>query len=196
MWQLIFVSIGLGFGLAMDACAVSISNGLADPQMKRGRAALMAGIFGLFQGVMPMLGWLCVTLVVEQFAVLERWIPYIALALLVLVGGKMLYDGFGPSEQQSSGVRRLTIAMLLVQAVATSIDALSAGFSLADIAGDVWWMALASACIIAAVTFGVCFGSVYLGKKFGARLGNKAQILGGCILLAIGIEIFVSGIFF
>lgn len=194
MWQLILTSLALGVGLSMDACAVSMSNGLNEPNMKVGKALGIAGIFGFFQGLMPMIGWLCVSLVVESFRQVESWIPYLALALLVIIGGKMLFDGCKKNKQTDT--RKLTVATLLLQALATSIDALSTGFSLVDIAGGVWWMALLSAGIIAFITFGICVGAVYLGKKFGTRLGNKAQILGGCILIAIGLEIFISGVFF
>lgn len=196
MWQLIVVSLGLGVGLAMDACAVSMSNGMNEPQMKTGKALLVAGTFGIFQGVMPMIGWLCVSLIVEQFARFQPWIPYIALVLLVIIGVKMIFDGAKNKSDSAAAAKKLTVASLLVQALATSIDALSTGFSLVNIAGTVWWMALISAGIIAAMTFGISIGGVYLGKRFGMRLGNKAQIVGGCILIAIGIEIFINGVFF
>lgn len=193
MWQLIFVSLALGIGLAMDACAVSMSNGMNEPDMKTGKAIGIAAIFGFFQGLMPMIGWLCVSFIVEQFGKFEPWIPYIALVLLVIVGGKMLYDGIKKKEERDER-KKLSFTVLVVQAVATSIDALSTGFGLEDIAGSVWWKALLSSGIIATITFGICVGSVYLGKRFGTKLGNKAQILGGCILIAIGLEIFLTGL--
>lgn len=196
IWELIFVSLGLGVGLAMDACAVSMSNGLNEPEMKVGKALGIAGVFGLFQGVMPMIGWLCVSLIVEEFAKFEAWIPYIALVLLAIIGVKMIFDGARKRKDDEKPVKKLTFAVVLVQAIATSIDALSTGFSLVDIAGTVWWMALISSCTIALITFGISVGGVYLGKRFGMRLGNKAQIVGGCILIAIGLEIFVTGVFF
>lgn len=195
MWQLILVSLGLGVGLAMDACAVSMSNGMNEPNMKTGKAMGVAALFGIFQGVMPMIGWLCVSLIVEQFAKFEIWIPYIALALLAIIGAKMIYDGAKNKKEQEKPAK-LTIAVLFVQAVATSIDALSTGFGLADIAGDVWWMALVSSCIIAVMTFALSLGGIYLGKRFGMRLGDKAQIVGGCVLIGIGLEIFITGVFF
>lgn len=195
MWQLILVSLGLGVGLAMDACAVSMGNGMNEPNMKTGKAMGVAALFGIFQGVMPMIGWLCVSLIVEQFAKFELWIPYIALALLAIIGAKMIYDGAKNKKEQEKPAK-LTIAVLFVQAVATSIDALSTGFGLADIAGDVWWMALVSSCIIAVMTFALSLGGVYLGKRFGMRLGDKAQIVGGCVLIGIGLEIFITGVFF
>ena len=195
MWELILVSLGLGVGLAMDACAVSMSNGMNEPQMKTGKTLLVAGTFGLFQGVMPMIGWLCVTLIVEQFSIFEPWIPYVALTLLVIIGGKMIFDGAKKKTDGDGTAKKLTFAALLLQAVATSVDALSMGFGLADVAGSVWWKALIAASIIAVMTFGISIGGVYLGKRFGVRLGNNAQIVGGCILIAIGIEIFVTGVF-
>lgn len=195
LWELILVSLGLGVGLAMDACAVSMSNGLNEPQMRFGKATLIAATFGFFQALMPMIGWLCVSFVVELFEKFASWVPYIALVLLVIIGGKMLFDGLKSGAESKDAAKKLTVGVLLVQAVATSIDALSTGFSLVDIAGtNVWW-ALLSVGIIAVVTFIICIASVYLGKKFGNKLGNKAQILGGVILIAIGLEIFITGVF-
>lgn len=212
MWELIVVSLGLGVGLAMDACAVSMTNGLNEPKMKFGKSLLIAAMFGLFQALMPMIGWVCVSLVVDSFEKFAAWVPYIALVLLAIIGGKMLFDGIKDTLQEKSAkqyaqdnetkqtVRKLTFGVLLVQAIATSIDALSTGFSLAKIAGDNaatdWWRALVSVGIIAIVTFSLSLGAVYLGKKFGNKLGNKAQILGGVILIAIGLEIFITGVFF
>ena len=193
MWELCLISIGLGVGLAMDACAVSMSNGLNEPKMNFGKAFLIAATFGFFQALMPMIGWVCVSLIVEQFEQFAKWIPIIALVLLVIIGGKMLYDGITDKDEDKETQRKLTFGVLLVQAIATSIDALSTGFSLVDIAGNSVWRALLSAGIIAVVTFGICVGSVYLGKKFGTKLGNKAQIVGGVILVAIGLEIFIKG---
>ena len=209
MWELIFVSLGLGVGLAMDACAVSMTNGLNEPQMKLGKATLMAATFGFFQALMPMIGWICVSLVVASFSKFTVFIPYIALVLLAIIGGKMLYDGIkeakkaktdvDATEQTEQTARKLTFGALMVQAIATSIDALSTGFSLADIAGNNagadWWKALLSAGLIGVVTFGICMVAVYLGKKFGNKLGNKAQIVGGVILIAIGLEILITSFF-
>ena len=205
MWELIVISLGLGVGLAMDACAVSMTNGLNEPKMKFGKAALIAAMFGFFQALMPMIGWVCVTLVATSFEKFALWIPYIALVLLAIIGGKMLYDGIKDIKQNEATEnkeenigRKLTFGVLVVQAIATSIDALSTGFSLAsdNMAGNIWWKALISSGIIAIVTFVISLGAVYLGKKFGNKLGNKAEILGGVILIAIGLEIFITGVFF
>lgn len=215
MWQIILAGIMLGVGLAMDAFAVSMTNGLNEPKMHNIKAVLIALTFALFQAVMPMIGWLCVTFVAERFAVFAQWVPYIALVLLIVVGGKMLIDGIkhyktskkqvaedSEAVAQAKGeqvlAKPLTFAALLTQAVATSIDALSTGFSLSDIASgkEEWWKALVAVGLIGVVTFGISLAGVFIGKKFGDKLGSKAEIVGGVILIAIGIEIFVSGVFF
>ncbi|CCZ95104.1 putative manganese efflux pump MntP [Corallococcus sp. CAG:1435] len=194
-WKLILNSILLGVGLAMDACAVSMANGLNDPNMKVRKVVLVALIFAFFQALMPMIGWICVRTVAQQFDKFTVAIPYIALALLGFIGGKMIYEGVthkeNSSEQQSH--KNLTAVVLLTQAVATSIDALSVGFTVSSY--DVW-QALTSVAIIALVTFAICVGGVYVGKKFGTKLGNKAEIFGGIILIGIGLEIFITGVFF
>lgn len=194
-WKLILNSILLGVGLAMDACAVSMANGLNDPNMKVRKVVLVALIFAFFQALMPMIGWICVRTVAQQFDKFTVAIPYIALALLGFIGGKMIYEGVthkeNSSEQQSH--KNLTAVVLLTQAVATSIDALSVGFTVSSY--DVW-QALTSVAIIALVTFAICVGGVYVGKKFGTKLGNKAEIFGGTILIGIGLEIFITGVFF
>lgn len=208
MWQLILTSILLGVGLAMDACAVSMTNGLNEPKMSRGKAILIAATFAFFQALMPMIGWLCVSLIADRFTKFAAWIPYIAFVLLSIIGGKMLFDGIKGNRQEKQAAadseqtvvekiaKPLTLVGLLAQAVATSIDALSTGFSLADIAGNVWWQALISAGIIAIVTFGISCGGIFVGKKFGDRLGSKAEIVGGVILICIGLETLITGVFF
>ncbi len=182
----------LGVGLAMDAFSVSLANGLHEPGMGRLRAAGIAGVFALFQAAMPMTGWALVHTAAEMFGAFEAWIPWIALVLLCFIGGKMLWEGLHPDcEGEVCAVPRLAFGALLVQGVATSIDALSVGFT---IAGYGFAMALAAAGIIAAVTFVLCSIGLVLGKKFGTRLAGKAGILGGVILILIGVEIFLTGI--
>ena len=184
-----FNSILLGVGLAMDAFSVSLANGLGEPRMKPGKMCWIAGTFGFFQAAMPMLGWVCVHTMVERFRAFSRYIPWIALILLGFIGGKMLYEGIqGSEEAEAVG---LTHGALLLQGIATSIDALSVGFT---IASDSWYVALLRACIIAAVTFAISLGGVVIGKKAGTKLSDKAAILGGVILIAIGLEIWLSGI--
>ena len=192
-WSFLFFvnSILLGVGLAMDAFSISLANGLNQPRMHRRQMLTIAGVFGLFQALMPMVGWICVHTVLQYFQAFERCIPWIALALLGLLGGKMLYEGLHPSADAPSAAS-MSPGLLLAQGVATSIDALSVGFTIADYNVV---MALVCSAIIAAVTFAICMGGLAIGKKFGTKLSNKASILGGAILIAIGLEIFISGVF-
>lgn len=191
-WGIMFIcnSILLGVGLAMDAFSVSMANGLNEPEMKKVRMLGIAGVFAGFQFIMPVAGWICVHTVVRYFKMFEKLIPWIALALLGFIGGKMLIEGIRNQDTDGGGTG-IGIGTLLVQGVATSIDALSVGFT---IAGYGWSMAFVSAFIIAVVTFVICMSGLVIGKRFGIRLSNKAQILGGIILTGIGIEIFIAGI--
>lgn len=186
-------SILLGVGLAMDAFSVSLANGLNEPKMKAGRMSLIAGVFAVFQAAMPMIGWTCVHTVVQYFSAFEKFIPWIALILLLYIGGKMLIEGIKGDDEENEEAKKLTFGALMIQGVATSIDALSVGFTIADYN---FVMALVCALIIAAVTFGICIAGIIIGKKVGTKLAGKANILGGVILIGIGIEIFVKGVFF
>ena len=185
-------SILLGVGLAMDAFSVSLANGLNEPEMKIGRMSVIAGVFAVFQAAMPIIGWICVHTVVQYFSTFEKLVPWIALILLLYIGGKMLIEGIKGSDEETE-VKNLGIGALLVQGIATSIDALSVGFTIADYN---LFMALICALIIAAVTFVICMAGLKIGKKVGTKLAGKANILGGVILIGIGIEIFISGVFF
>ena len=177
----------IGIGLSMDAFAVSICKGLSVPKMKLGHAVTCGIYFGGFQALMPLIGWFCVHTIAEYFHVFEKFIPWIALILLLFIGGKMLIESIkNDCEEEVSAV---SPGALFVQGIATSIDALSVGFTIAKYN---WIMALAASLIIAIVTFFICIGGLIIGKKFGTKLSNKAQILGGIILIAIGIEIFIS----
>ncbi len=187
-------SILLGVGLAMDAFSVSLANGLHEPDMKARRMCLIAGTFGGFQILMPLIGWFCVTAIEELFSSFQKFIPWIALLLLLYIGGKMLLEGFQARKNKSSGDANPEVSFfgLMMQGVATSIDALSVGFTIADCSLP---EALLEAFIIGGVTFGVCIGGLRLGKRFGTRLSWKASVLGGCILIFIGVEIFATHIF-
>ena len=190
-WSFVFfLNSGLlGVGLAMDAFSVSLANGLHDPHMSRRRGTIIAGTFAVFQAAMPMLGWVCVHTIVELFSSFEKFIPWIALALLGYIGGKMLVEGIKGEEAEEAA--ELSAGALFVQGVATSIDALSVGFTISEYG---WGMALVCSLIIAVVTFFVCTAGLSLGKKFGTKLSGKASILGGVILIGIGLEIFVTGV--
>ena len=158
--------------------------------MKKTKMLGVAGVFAFFQALMPLIGWLFVHTILQYFERFEKFIPWIAMALLVAIGVKMLVDGIRNKEDNGCG--RVGIWGLLVQGVATSIDALSVGF---DIGPYKFFEALVSVSIIGVLTFVICLAGIAIGKKFGTRLANKATILGGIVLIIIGIEIFVTGVF-
>ena len=191
-FQFFFNSILLGVGLAMDAFSVSLANGLNEPKMPKGKMAKVAGIFAGFQFLMPMIGWFCVTTLLELFSAFEPFIPWIALILLCFIGGKMLLEGIRGGEGEQEDTCGVGLSALLLQGVATSIDALSVGFTIAHY--NVW-EALLATLLIGVVTFFICFMGLEIGKKAGTKLAGKAGIFGGAILIFIGIEIFVSSLF-
>jgi len=188
----IITNVMLGVGLAMDAFSVSLANGLNEPCMRRRKMCGIAGMFAFFQALMPMAGWICIHTIVQYFRSFEKFIPWIALILLGFIGGKMLYEGIRNKDEDPCAKPGVGFAALVVQGVATSIDALSVGFTIAEY--DVV-SALIAALIIAVVTFFICVGGVVIGRKAGTKLAGKAGILGGAILIIIGIEIFITGIF-
>ena len=190
-FQFFFTSILLGVGLAMDAFSVSLANGLNEPKMKKRKMTGVAGVFALFQALMPMLGWICIHTIVEKFKAFEKLIPWIALILLCYIGGKMLYDGIKGGEETSEPAR-VGLVGLLVQGIATSIDALSVGFTIAEYTLPT---ALLAATLIALVTFIICAVGVLIGRKMGTKIAGKATVLGGVILIVIGLHIFISGVF-
>lgn len=191
-WNLLFFvnSAMLGVGLAMDAFSVSLANGLNEPEMSKKKLAGIAGVFAFFQALMPMIGWICVHTILQYFKAFEQLIPWIALVLLVYIGGKMLLEGIQNHEEEGQK-QGIGFGVLMVQGVATSIDALSVGFTIAEYG---FLMALVCALIIAFITFFICLAGLLIGRKFGTRLSNKAAIFGGVILIAIGLEIFLTGI--
>ncbi|MBE6612813.1 MAG: manganese efflux pump [Ruminococcaceae bacterium] len=182
-----FNSILLGIGLAMDAFSVSLANGLHEPNMKRCKVCSVAGIFAAFQFAMPLIGWICVSTIAQVFTAFEKCIPWIALILLCYIGGKMLIEGL--RADGSCDVPAAGIGALLIQGVATSIDALSVGFTIADY--DLLHAVLACL-VIGIVTFFICCAGILIGRKAGCKLAGKAGILGGAILIFIGLEIFIT----
>ena len=190
-----FNSFLIGIGLAMDAFSVSLANGLNEPDMSTKKTLGVAGIFGVFQGIMPLIGWFCVHSIASAFSAFEKFIPWIALSLLAYIGGKMLYEGIKEYKCHEDGgeecpvPKKLGITALMVQGLATSIDALSVGFTISEYNT---LQAVVCALLIAAVTFGICTAGIYLGKKFGTALAGKSAIFGGSILIFIGLEIFIT----
>lgn len=200
-------SILLGVGLAMDAFSVSLADGLGEQKMGRNRMLLIAGTFAVFQFMMPMIGWVLVRTAVEKFNTLEMYIPWIALILLLYIGDKMLIEGIrekrGKNDEDTEAddtVEKnpadtpevLTYGALFIQGIATSIDALSVGFTIEQYA---LIEATLSSLIIGAVTLFICLVGLALGKKLGTKLSGSASIIGGTILVAIGLEIWAKGVF-
>ena len=189
-------SILLGVGLAMDAFSVSLANGLNAPKMSRGMRIAIPVTFAAFQFLMPLIGWFCVRKIAEAFKAFQPVIPWIALVLLLFIGGKMLIEGIRDSKNKAGDENEETGAVLkpgtlMVQGVATSIDALSVGFTIEEYG---FLKALSACLIIGGVTLVICILGLFLGRRFGTKLAGKASILGGIILIAIGIEIFVTGL--
>lgn len=189
MFTFILNNLLLGVGLSMDAFSVSLANGFNEPKMRRLKVLSIALVFGAFQGIMPMIGWVCVHTIVEKFKIFEYFIPWIALILLLYIGGKMVFGYFKKGEEEEEA-KKMSVKALFVQGVATSIDALSVGFTIAEYNLG---LAIISALIIATVTFTLCLCGVILGKKFGTKFSSKAELIGGIILICIGLEIYISG---
>lgn len=188
-------SVLLGVGLAMDAFSVSIANALNEPDMKKGKMLGVSGMYAFFQFAMPMIGWVCVHTVAEKFEAFQQFIPWIALVLLLYIGGKMIIENIKKrksDETEETVVKNLTFGVLVIQGIATSIDALSVGFTIAEYN---WLSALIASLVIAVVTYIICIFGLLIGKKAGEKLSDKAEIVGGIILIGIGIEIFVKGVF-
>ena len=196
-FQLVINSLLLGVGLAMDAFSVSIANGLQEPSMRKGRVCLIAGVYALFQFAMPLTGWFFVHSVAEMFNAFRPFIPWISLILLCFIGGKMVWEGLSKktpgdketAEAEKAKTGKLTFGMLLLQGVATSIDALSVGFTTA---GYSFIAAFVSSLIVGIVTFAICTGGLVFGRKLGEKFSDKATVIGGFILIAIGLEIFIK----
>lgn len=185
----------LGIGLAMDAAAVSMSNGLKETKISLKKILLIGLFFGLFQGIMPLIGYF-VGLGFSRF--IESIAPWVALILLGFLGFNMIYEAIKGEEVYNNG---LNIKTLFVQSIATSIDALAVGitfvatgmrcYDITSIGNNLYFGVL----VIGVVTFIISVISVFIGKKFGNLFSNKATFIGGLILVGIGIKIFIEGIF-
>ena len=188
-------SFGLGVGLAMDAFSVCVANGLREPDMSVPKRIMIAGTYALFQFAMPVIGWVCVHYISETFEYFRKFIPWIALILLLYIGGEMIADALRKNNKEdnkstgSGDISILSMKTLLIQGIATSVDALSVGFTISEYSV---FEALLAAFIIALVTFAICLSGVKLGRSFGAKLERYAGFLGGGILIIIGLEIFMK----
>lgn len=192
-FQFILSNVLLGIGLAMDAFSVSIVNGFHEPGMSAGKKNKIAGTFGFFQTIMPLIGWGAVTFFLQIFKKAEPFIPWIAFGLLLFIGGKMLIEGImilrGKSVEEED--QKLGRGTLIIQGIATSIDALSVGFTISEYG---FVSALIAALMIGVITFLLCRIALMLGVKVGTKLNRYASLAGGIILIGIGTEILLSNL--
>lgn len=177
-------SLVLGVGLAMDAFSVSLVNGLVNRRMSLGRMARIALVFGIFQFAMPLTGWSCVHTAVQAFRGFSESIPWIACLLLLFLGGKMIVEAV-TSNSKKERFDTITFSILIIQGIATSIDALSVGFTIPRYG---LMEALTCSVIIGIVTFLLSVLGLKLGKMAGTKYSMLAGILGGAILIFIGIS--------
>ena len=186
----------LAIGLAMDAFAVSIGNGLSMKKQNPKAALAIAFSFGLFQALMPTIGYFLGSAFED---IIRQFDHFIALIFLGFIGGKMIFDGIKELIADRKGKAEeipefhLSFGKLLIQAVATSIDALIVGVSFAALPDVNIWTAVL---LIGVVTFAISLIGVFSGKKFGQLLGSKAEIFGGLILVGIGLKVFIEHVFF
>lgn len=179
----------LAIGLSMDACAVSISNSLCIKKISVKHVLQMAFIFALFQGIMPLIGYYAASAFSDVINQFDHWIAFI---LLTIIGGKMLHEAITEEINQDCSLFSLTFKILLVQAIATSIDALAVGVSLSALNVDIFY----AISIISIITFVCCTLAILIAKRFGNLLGKRAGVVGGILLIAIGLKIFIEHMFF
>jgi putative Mn2+ efflux pump MntP len=177
------VTLLIAISLAMDSFSVAITRGLSNPESRiAGQAVKVAFYFGLFQGLMPIIGWTVGVSIIEYIAGIDHWVAF---GLLSIIGVRMIYEAIQTESEQLVSSSRNSVLLML--AVATSIDALAVGlsYSLMDIS------IVAPAMIIGIITFGLSFIGVYIGKRFGTKF-EKIGMVGGVILIGIGIKILMD----
>ena len=197
MW--ILWSIALGVGLAMDAFAVSITNGLNDEKMKWPKIVLIALFFGVFQGVMPLIGYLSGELL-SELVWFKHAIPIIGCVILTFLGTKSIVEVIKERKKTSDSAieeedstKKLTLGVLFLQAIATSIDALTTGIGLDNtISATEGFQVYIGIVIIILITFWISFAGVHIGKKFKDKFNDKALIFGGIILILIALKILIA----
>lgn len=194
IWEILLI----GVALSMDAVAVGMTNGMTEPNMRVPKMLCVAGAYALFQFLMPVLGYYCGY---AFSSLVEKIAPWLSFSLLALIGGKMIFDFIKETRERRRGkeeavaTKPLGAVKLLAQAFATSVDALAVGVTLLaeeTVEGLPLHVTLC-ALLIGCVTFALSFGAVALGKKAGDKFSDKAGLLGGIILLAIGMKILIEG---
>ncbi len=177
----------IGVGLSMDAFAVALCKGLSMRRVNYAHAAVIALFFGVFQAVMPLIGWVLGTQFARYITSVDHWIAF---ALLGYIGGKMIWDALheAPETAPCAGAGRLDLKELLMLAVATSIDALAVGITFAFLQVSI----LPAVATIGLITFALSFAGVVVGNRFGTRFQKKAEIAGGVVLVLIGLKILLE----
>ncbi|MCR5461668.1 MAG: manganese efflux pump MntP family protein [bacterium] len=184
----VLTAIALGVALAMDAFSVSVVNGLNEPNMAKRKQVLMPLAFAIFQFLMPLVGYICVFELAEKFDAFAKAAPFIGFALLLIIGTKMIIEGVLKKDEDAVIT---SFPILLLQGIATSIDALSVGFAIENYS---FLESIISCIIIGVLTFIICVLGVIIGKKIGDRFTSKTTIIGGIILIVIGVIILVKAL--
>ncbi len=186
----VYELLGIAVGLSMDAFAVSLCQGLSMKKLDWGQALLTALFFGVFQALMPTIGYYIGAQFEQYIALVDHWVAF---ALLGFIGGKMLFDALRKKDTESAEESKTaSIGRLFVLAIATSIDALAVGITFPSLLAVPLWLAVL---LIGLTTFLISLGGVVIGNRFGTRYQKKAEIFGGCVLIALGIKIMIEGIF-
>lgn len=185
LWELVLI----GIGLSMDAFAVSLCKGLGMKKINYRHGLIIALFFGVFQGIMPLIGWLLGTQFERYITSVDHWIAFV---LLAYIGGKMVWDALHEKEDEKEALddlsQKLDVKELFVLAIATSIDALAVGITFAFLQVNI----VPAVSLIAVITFTISFVGVLIGNKFGNRFQSKAEIAGGVVLILIGVKILLE----
>lgn len=180
---LIFLSVGL----AMDAFAVSITEGIAVKRLRIKHTIIVGGVFGFFQALMPLVGYASGQML---YSYISKYSHFVTFILLLIIGGKMIYEAYVEQECERTGSCEFNTNLILL-AIATSIDALAIGFSLAMIKPENIWFVIF---VIGIITFVICASGVYIGNKIGKMFNTKAELFGGIILIIIGLKTLIEGL--
>lgn len=198
-----FEVILLSVALAMDACALAMTNGMTNPKMPLKKSLLVGGFFGFFQFLMPLIGYFITHLIAGAFLdAFEKISAIISFALLAFLGGKMLADAIKELRKKDccpiqETEQDLTISQLFMQAIATSIDALAVGVTLqmAELSSiGLAFGAVGATVCIGVITFALSVAAVYIGKAMGNKLADKATLFGGTVLLLVGLKILLTAL--
>lgn len=182
--------VAIAIGLAMDACAVSITSAMSVKRLRIRYALRLCISFAFFQMLMPLIGWLAGIQFRETIAAVDHWVAF---ATLTLIGAKMIYESCRKKQEpQPESQEEISLRLLLVLSVATSIDALAVGVTFAFTGARELPVLLCDIAVIGAITFLICLAGTYIGKKFGDFLKTKAEIFGGGILIATGLKILIE----